>query len=234
MNVISKSIINIKFIKNGLFYLLDKEEKELFYEKYQLVYDFVPTIDLLSRTNRKNIDTGLMKAIVNGYSSHINSFYIAYFSRILDTPTGQMGKKVLYKNFFNNDQLDGIFSQVYDFINHSGFITIPTDEENMSLNDASFCKLLLSYRNRLAYYELPNKEMKEFYRDVLTYLLAYFVMRDSLINKLTYFNDLCNFFEDNFDFLYLYYTSNYDKKFKFIIDDLFNKYNNGLVKKMIK
>ena len=76
--------------------------------------------------------------------------------------------------------------------------------------------------------------MKEFYRDVLTYLVAYFVMRDSLINRIGFFNDLCNFFEDNFDFLYLYYTSNYDKKFKFIIDDLINKYNNGLVKKMIK
>ena len=231
MHKIEKAIIKVKFINNDKFMELDKDEKELFYDKYKLVYNHLPVIDLLSIKTRKIINNGLMDSIINKNSSYINYYYVSYFNKILDTPTGKMSRQVLYNDFFNKNESDNLLSRLYQFIE---FFYLRSNLGDLKeINNDFFLKAILIVRERVAYKELANKELKDFYEKVLLYIVTYFVSHDNLFGNEKYFLDICNFFEDNLDYLYVYYTSNYVDKYRFIPEDLINKYNNGLVKKMI-
>lgn len=231
MNNIEKALIKVKFINNEKFLELSKDEKELFYDKYKLLYDNLPVIDLLSTKKRKVINNGLMDSIINKNSSYINKYYVSYFNKILDTPTGKMSRYVLYNSFFNKNDPDNMLSRLYKFIE---YIYIRTNLGDLKdINNDFFLKAILTVRVRITYKEILNKELRDFYKNVLLYIVTYFVSHDNLFGNEKYFIDICNFFEDNLDYLYLHYVSNYEDKFRYIPEDLINKYNNGLVKKMI-
>ena len=231
MNKLRKSIIKIKFINNPKFMELSDDKKDLFYNKYHLVYNNIPVIDSLSLKNRRNINNGLLDSVNNNTSSYLNNFYMDYINRVLETPTGKVCKNVLYNDFFNKHEKEELLNRIYLFVkySYSGVHIRFLKEEN----DQYFYNLLLNIKDRFNYRELPSKTYKEFYEEILFHIVAYFTMHDELISNMDYFNQICNFFEDNIEMLFIHYTTNYNDKYRYIPEDLINKYNNGLVKKMI-
>ena len=231
MNKLRKNLIKIKFINNPKFIELCEEKRELFCDKYHLVYNNIPIIDSLSFKNRKNINNGIFESINNNTSSYLNNFYMDYINRVLETPTGKVCKDVLYNDFFNKHDEEELLNRIYLFVKYSfSGVHIKYLKDD---NDQYFYNLLLNIKNRIHYRELPNKSYRDFYEEILFYIVSYFTMHDELISNMDYFNQICNFFEDNIEYLFIHYTVNYKDKYRYIPSDLINKYNNGLVKKMI-
>ena len=231
MNKIKKSLIKIRFINNPKFKELNEDKKDLFCNKYTLVYNNLPLLDTLSIKNRKNINNGLIESINNDTCAYINSIYLDYVNRVLETPTGKVCKNVLYNDFFNKHESEELLNRIYLFVKYSfsGFNKRFIKDDN----DNYFYQLLLNIKNRMSYHELPDKSYKDFYEDILFYIVAYFTMHDELISNIDYFNQICNFFEDNIELLFIHYTTNYKDKYRYIPSDLISKYSNGVVKKMI-
>ena len=231
MNKIKESLIKIKFINNPKFIELEEGRRNVFCYKYDLVYKNLPVMDKLSIKNRANINNGLLDAINNETSSYISHFYLDYTNRVLETPSGKVCKNLLYKDFFDSNNYDDLLGRLYLFVKYIFHSAHPRNL--IDDNDKALYNLLLNIRNRINYHELPDKKYKEFYYEVLLYMVSYFVMYEDLINNMNLFDEICNFFEDHIEFLYNHYTSNYQDKYRYIPEDLFHKYNNGLVKKMI-
>ena len=124
-----------------------------------------------------------------------------------------------------------MLSRLYKFIE---FVYVKSNLGQIKeIEDNFFLKTIYTVRVRVTYSSIANKKLKEFYENILLYIATYFISHDELFGNYEYFLNVCNFFEDNLDYLYLHYTSNYEDKFRYIPEDLINKYNNGLVKKMI-
>lgn len=231
MNNIEKALISVKFINNDKFLDFEKDEKNLFLDKYKLVYSHLPLRDKLSIKTRKAINNGLMDSVINKKSSYINEHYMAYINKIMETPTGKMWRHVLFNDFFNKNDEDNMLSRLYKFIEYV-YIRVNLGDID-KIKENFFLESILIVRVRVSYTSIVNKKLKDFYENVLLNIVTYFISHDELYGNKDYFLKICNFFEDNLDYLYLHYVSNYEDKYRYIPEDLINKYNNGLVKKMI-
>ena len=242
MNVISRCLLNIKFKNDDLLNKLTVEEKDNWIEKYHLVHRLMPISDRINPDKRKIVEEGLYNSLKNNKTRYISSYYL-YYARMkisLREFIDRYDPGKVYKQLFNNRTEEELIEVLVDFVRyyqHRNFNKNPIIREKSTLTyleDNSFIILHGIYLNLIEYKVFDSNEKKWFYDSVMSYLLAYFFMNDNLYYRVDYYQNIVCFLEDNIDYLYPYYATNFGDKINKIPEDLIEKYNNGkVIKKRI-
>ena len=241
MNIIKKSLIKVNYINNPKFKALSEDKKELLYEKYCLVYRNIPVFEKMFINRRYYINKGILDLVDKDMEGCLNSIFIDYLEGRIDGRSVRYVKNCLYRDFydFSDYKRDVVPYLVFDSIDHSFYGGYPKkllgDKNNEKIFD-----LVRNVRSRINYHDLKTKDENRihFYKKILMYIVAYFVIHNEITENIDYFDKICNFFEDNFDYFYSYCNDNYEEDYNvhtygYIPDVLIDKYNNGIVRKVI-